>query len=67
MTKTDQVERELKLGAWPEFVLPDLNGFVDGAQPGEPERHDLDAVYYDTPDLKLLRRGATQRRAEAVR
>jgi inorganic triphosphatase YgiF len=61
VTKADQVERELKLGAWPEFVLPDLNGFVDGAKPGEPERHDLDAVYYDTPDLKLLRRGATLR------
>jgi inorganic triphosphatase YgiF len=61
VTKADQVEHELKLGAWPEFVLPDLNGFVDGAKPGTRERHDLDAIYYDTPDLKLLRRGATLR------
>jgi inorganic triphosphatase YgiF len=61
VTKTDQVERELKLGAWPEFALPDLDGFVDGAKAGESVRHDLDASYYDTPDLKLLRRGVTLR------
>jgi inorganic triphosphatase YgiF len=61
VTRADQVERELKLGAWPEFVLPDLDGVVDGAKPGKPVRQDLDAVYYDTADLKLLRRGVTLR------
>jgi inorganic triphosphatase YgiF len=58
---TAGTERELKLGAWPEFSLPDLNGFVDGATAAPPTRRELDAVYYDTPDLRLLRRGVTLR------
>jgi inorganic triphosphatase YgiF len=58
---SDQVERELKLGAWPEFVLPDLTGAIDGIRTGTSTRRELDAVYYDTPDLSLLRRGATLR------
>jgi len=61
VSAADQVERELKLGAWPEFVLPDLAGLDAEAEPGEPTRQDLDAVYYDTPDLRLLRRGVTLR------
>lgn len=61
MAGTDQVERELKLGAWPEFVLPDLDHVVDGVVAGDADRHDLDALYYDTTDLRLLRRGATLR------
>jgi inorganic triphosphatase YgiF len=58
---SDQVERELKLGAWPEFALPDLTGALDGVRPGESTRRELDAIYYDTADLHLLRRGATLR------
>jgi inorganic triphosphatase YgiF len=57
----DQVERELKLGAWPEFVLPDLAGAAEGVKPGAATERELDAIYYDTRDLHLLRRGATLR------
>jgi len=54
-------EREAKLGAGPVFALPDLDGLIDGlvATP-LPERH-LDAVYYDTDDLRLARSGITVR------
>jgi inorganic triphosphatase YgiF len=58
---SDHVERELKLGAWPEFTLPDLDGAIDGVLPGSATERELDAVYYDTPELHLLRRGATLR------
>src|SRR3954471_12437490 len=61
MTAADSIERELKLGAWPEFVLPDLSGVLDGVVPGTCTERELDAVYYDTGDLDLLRRGATLR------
>ncbi|MGH9184412.1 MAG: hypothetical protein ACRD0U_01125, partial [Acidimicrobiales bacterium] len=55
------LEREVKLGAEPEFVLPDLDetGHDLRAEP-VPERH-LDAVYYDTADLRLLRSAVTVR------
>jgi inorganic triphosphatase YgiF len=58
---SDQVERELKLGAWPEFVLPDLTGAIEGVKPGAAATRELDAIYHDTRDLHLLRRGATLR------
>ena len=61
MTAGDSIERELKLGAWPEFVLPDLAGVIDGITPGTSVERELDAVYFDTGDLDLLRRGATLR------
>lgn len=61
MTASDHVERELKLGAWPEFTLPDLADIDGGVRAGEPARRDLDAHYYDTADLHLLRRGVTLR------
>jgi CHAD domain-containing protein len=54
-------EREAKLGAGPAFALPDLDGVIDGiTATALPQRH-LDAVYYDTPDLRLARRGITVR------
>jgi CHAD domain-containing protein len=54
-------EREAKLGAGPAFVLPDLDGVIDGlTATALPPRH-LDAVYYDTPDLRLARHGITVR------
>lgn len=54
-------EREAKLGAGPAFALPDLDGVIDGVTATAlPQRH-LDAVYYDTPDLRLARRGITVR------
>jgi len=54
-------EREAKLGAWAGFALPDLTGVLDGVTVRPlPERR-LDAVYYDTPDLRLARWGASVR------
>jgi CHAD domain-containing protein len=56
------IERGLKLGARPEFELPDLRGELNGgATVGDPEQLCLEAVYFDTADLRLLRRGVTVR------
>jgi CHAD domain-containing protein len=55
------IERELKLGVWPGFELPDLNGALDGVAASGSERQRLEAVYFDTADLRLLRRGVTLR------
>jgi CHAD domain-containing protein len=51
----------VKLGVWPGFELPDLRGALNGAAPGAVKRCRLEAVYFDTPDLRLLRRGVTLR------
>lgn len=51
-------ERKLKLGVWAGFALPDF-GLAPEA---EPERR-TEAVYYDTPGLRLLRHGVTLRDA----
>ncbi len=55
------VEREVKLEAGVGFRIPDLDGVVLGvAARSEPEQH-LQAVYVDTPDLRLIRGGLTLR------
>lgn len=55
------IEREVKLDAGPDFVLPDLAGAIDGATVTVvPPRH-LVAAYYDTEDLRLARSGITVR------
>ena len=54
-------EREAKLGAGPAFALPDLDGVIDGATATALPPRNLDAVYYDTPDLRLARWGITVR------
>ena len=55
------VEREVKLGAWAGFQLPDLGGLgPDLAVVPRPART-LTAVYHDTPDLRLARWGITLR------
>lgn len=56
-----RVEREVKLSVWPGFVLPDLEGVVDGGALRNESEQLLDAAYYDTSDLRLLRRGVTLR------
>src|SRR2546421_12521038 len=61
MSASDQLERELKLGAWPEFALPDLADASDGLTTSAPTRQELDAVYFDSPQLDLIRRGVTLR------
>jgi inorganic triphosphatase YgiF len=54
-------ERELKLGVWPEFELPNLAKSLKGGSTAEATERRLEAVYYDTSDLLLLRRGVTLR------
>jgi CHAD domain-containing protein/uncharacterized protein YjbK len=56
------LEREAKLGASPELVLPDPAAVVPGVTVRSVESLVLDAVYYDTADLRLIRRGASLRR-----
>lgn len=61
MTGAAMIERELKMGVWPGFQLPELRGTLDGVAPSGSERQRLEAVYFDTADLRLLRRGVTLR------
>ncbi len=57
----DTIEREAKLGAWPGFEVPDLTGAVEGLATHPVAQRQLDAVYYDTTDLRLIRAGITLR------
>jgi inorganic triphosphatase YgiF len=50
-------EREIKLLAPEDFELPP----IDGVSTGEPEVIEQTATYYDTPDLRLARAGASLR------
>ncbi len=54
-------EREVKLTPVPGFRLPPLDDVADGVIAGPAEILDLDAVYYDTGDLRLARSGASLR------
>ena len=55
------LEREVKLGAWPGFELPDLGDLADWVAVAEPSSHRLDATYHDAADLRLIRAGVTLR------
>jgi CHAD domain-containing protein len=55
------IEREYKLAAESSIVLPDLTDVVPGMTVGPKETLQLDAVYYDTPNLSLARWGVTLR------
>lgn len=57
----DSTEREVKLGAWPGFRLPDFDGLAAWIHAGDPEERRLVATYYDAPDLRLIRAGVTLR------
>jgi CHAD domain-containing protein/uncharacterized protein YjbK len=61
MTGGESTEREAKFSAWPGFEVPDLGGLVAGIAVGAGHDDVLDAVYYDTADLRLIRRGITVR------
>jgi CHAD domain-containing protein len=64
---TDHLERETKLEAGPEFVLPELArtaGLPTGATVGEPAVLRLHATYFDTRRLDLARSRVTLRRRE---
>ncbi|MDP8976227.1 MAG: CYTH and CHAD domain-containing protein [Actinomycetota bacterium] len=58
-------EREVKLGAWGGFRLPDLNGVLEGITAAPPTKRTLTAAYYDTADLRLARWGITVRHRDA--
>ncbi|GAB3679718.1 CYTH and CHAD domain-containing protein [Actinocorallia lasiicapitis] len=55
----EHLEIELKFDAAAEFALPDL---TDLAAVSDPIVHQLEAVYYDTPELALAARKVTLRR-----
>jgi CHAD domain-containing protein len=55
-----EVERKYDPG--PGTVLPDLGCLSDVAEVAGPERHELEAVYYDTADLALAGARITLRR-----
>ncbi len=57
-----KLEREVKFGAWPGFVLPDLTDVAPGVTVTDGPELDLDATYVDTDDLRLVRRGVSLRR-----
>jgi CHAD domain-containing protein len=57
----EQLEREVKLGAWPGFQLPDLDDLPDGLRTRTRKARRLEATYYDTPDARLARAGVSLR------
>jgi CHAD domain-containing protein len=59
---TDTREIELKYEAGPDTVLPPLEDLPRVASEGGPAEQKLEAEYYDTEDLRLLRAGVTLRR-----
>jgi CHAD domain-containing protein len=59
---TDIREVELKYEAGPEAVLPPLEDLPRVARETGPDEETLEAEYYDTEDMRLLRAGVTLRR-----
>ncbi len=55
------VEREVKLAVARAFRLPPLDTLVEGATALARPRRELEATYYDTADLSLIRSGVTLR------
>jgi CHAD domain-containing protein len=58
----DAREIELKYEAGPEAVLPPFEDLPRVASEAGPDEEKLEAEYYDTEDLRLLRAGVTLRR-----
>ena len=58
----DTREIEMKYEAGPETVLPPLEDLPRVASEAGPDEEKLEAEYYDTEDLRLLRAGVTLRR-----
>ena len=54
-------EREVKLAPAPGFRLPELTGVAPGVEAGPSETIELQATYFDTADLRLVRAGASLR------
>jgi len=55
------LERETKLSPAPGFRLPDLTGVAEGVSTAPADTLDLQSAYFDTPDLRLARSGASLR------
>jgi CHAD domain-containing protein len=55
------LEREVKFSAWPGFEVPDLSDILSGCSVEPPTEISLDAVYYDTKSLRLIRAGISVR------
>jgi inorganic triphosphatase YgiF len=58
----DHLETEQKYEADDGFMLPSLDDLPGIAQVTDPELYRLDATYFDTPDLALIRNKVTLRR-----
>ncbi|SDH20318.1 CHAD domain-containing protein [Sinosporangium album] len=56
------IEIEDKFDVPTDFTVPDLSGISGCAQVESPVTHELTAIYFDTPDLRLAARGVTLRR-----
>jgi CHAD domain-containing protein len=59
---TQMLEIERKYEADVDTAVPDLSGLPGVAAESGPEEIELEAEYYDTDDLRLLRAGVTLRR-----
>jgi len=62
MKTTTHSETERKYEIGPDTRLPVLDGLPGVVGTTGPETEDLDAVYFDTEDLRLARAGVTLRR-----
>ncbi|MFD0657918.1 CYTH domain-containing protein [Thermocatellispora tengchongensis] len=56
------IEIEDKFDVPVEYEIPELTGIRGCAQVVGPKTHQLVAIYFDTPDLRLAARGITLRR-----
>ena len=60
--KNSHIEKERKFDGLVDAAFPALDGLPGVAEVSDPGAEDLDAVYYDTLDLRLLDHGVTLRR-----
>jgi inorganic triphosphatase YgiF len=56
------IEREMKFSGRPSFEMPSFDSLAPGVRAITRETLDLDATYYDTADLRLVRDGISLRR-----
>src|SRR3954454_1990758 len=59
---TVPLEIEDKFDVPADYALPDLSGIPGCAEVSRTLSHQLVAIYFDTPDLRLAARGVTLRR-----
>ncbi|WP_042402555.1 CYTH and CHAD domain-containing protein [Streptacidiphilus carbonis] len=59
---SSHIEKERKFDGMVDAALPALDGLPGVSEISDPDVENLDAVYYDTADLRLLEHGITLRR-----